>query len=83
MCVIYICVAEGNRPCHIVITSILHFSVLCVSVGSPMEVPKLANPTTEQIDKYHEQFLNCLIKLFEAQKHNYLKNADTVTLELI
>ncbi|KYQ51298.1 2-acylglycerol O-acyltransferase 1 [Trachymyrmex zeteki] len=53
-----------------------------VVVGSPVELPKIAEPTTEQINEYHEKFMKSLVELFETQKYNYIKNADNVTLEL-
>lgn len=53
-----------------------------VSVGSPLELPKIEEPTTEQINEYHKKFTDHLVELFEMQKHNYLKNADTIFLEL-
>lgn len=53
-----------------------------VVVGSPIELPKIAEPTVEQINEYHEKFMKGLIDLFETQKHNYLKNAENITLEL-
>lgn len=52
-----------------------------VVVGSPLELPKIEKPTAEQIDEYHKKFMDKLIELFETQKHNYIKNADSVTLE--
>lgn len=54
-----------------------------VVVGSPLELPKIEEPTTEQIDEYHEKFVNHLVELFENQKHNYMKNADSVKLEFL
>ncbi|EZA62914.1 hypothetical protein DMN91_002992 [Ooceraea biroi] len=53
-----------------------------VVVGSPIELPKIPKPTTEQIDEYHEKFTKQLIELFESQKHNYIKDAETTALEL-
>lgn len=53
-----------------------------VVVGSPIELPTIAEPTTEQIDEYHEKFVKGLVELFETQKHNYLENAENITLEL-
>lgn len=55
---------------------------LFIIVGSPVELPKIAEPTTEQINEYHEKFMKSLVELFETQKYNYIKNADNVTLEL-
>ncbi|XP_072757346.1 diacylglycerol O-acyltransferase 2 [Anoplolepis gracilipes] len=53
-----------------------------VVVGSSMELPKIEKPTAEQIDEYHKKFMEHLIKLFETYKHNYIKNAETATLEI-
>ncbi|XP_011879002.1 PREDICTED: 2-acylglycerol O-acyltransferase 2-like isoform X2 [Vollenhovia emeryi] len=52
-----------------------------VVVGSPIELPKITDPTPEEIDTYHDKFTKQLIELFETQKHNYIKNAEKVTLE--
>jgi len=51
-------------------------------VGSPIKLPKIAEPTTEQINEYHEKFIKGLVELFETQKHNYIKNAENIILEL-
>ncbi|XP_018397748.1 PREDICTED: diacylglycerol O-acyltransferase 2-like [Cyphomyrmex costatus] len=53
-----------------------------VVVGSPIELPKIAEPTIEQINEYHEKFMKSLVELFETQKYNYIKNAENITLEL-
>ncbi|XP_011878992.1 PREDICTED: diacylglycerol O-acyltransferase 2-like isoform X1 [Vollenhovia emeryi] len=52
-----------------------------VVVGSPIELPKITDPTPEEINTYHDKFTKQLIELFETQKHNYIKNAEKVTLE--
>lgn len=44
-------------------------------VGQPMEVPKLENPTSEEIEEYHAKFVEHLQRMFEEQKYNYLQNA--------
>ncbi|XP_034174495.1 2-acylglycerol O-acyltransferase 2-A [Osmia lignaria lignaria] len=54
-----------------------------VVVGSPMEVPKIPEPTKEQIDEYHEKFIKKLVELFETHKHKYIENADSIHLELL
>lgn len=59
-----------------------NFTILFIIVGSPIELPKIAEPTIEQINEYHEKFTKSLVKLFETQKHNYIKNAENITLEL-
>lgn len=53
-----------------------------VVVGSPIELPKIEKPTLEQVDEYHQKFIEHLVELFETQKHNYIKNAETTTLEI-
>lgn len=53
-----------------------------ISVGSPIELPKIAEPTADQINEHHEKFVQQLIELFETQKHNYLKNPEKAVLEL-
>lgn len=58
------------------------FTFLFITVGKPIELPKIAEPTTEQINEYHEKFMNGLVELFETQKHKYIKNAENATLEL-
>ncbi|KAL6268531.1 hypothetical protein P5V15_001664 [Pogonomyrmex californicus] len=54
---------------------------ITVVVGSPIELPKIAEPTGQQIDEYHKKFLKCLVELFETQKYNYIKNAEKISLE--
>ncbi|XP_076643263.1 2-acylglycerol O-acyltransferase 2-A [Halictus rubicundus] len=56
---------------------------ITVVVGSPVEVPKIPEPTAEHIDKYHEMFITRLVELFENNKHKYVENADSVNLELL
>jgi len=55
---------------------------LFILVGSPIKLPKIEEPALEEIDKFHDKFIKHLIELFETQKHNYIKNAEKVTLEL-
>lgn len=56
---------------------------ITVVVGSPIEVPKIEEPTTEQINEYHEKFIEQLCDLFEKNKHKYIENADSVFLEIL
>lgn len=53
-----------------------------VVVGRPLELPKIEKPTAEQIDEHHKKFMKHLIEFFETQKYNYIKNAETTTLEI-
>ncbi|KAG5864722.1 hypothetical protein JTB14_032574 [Gonioctena quinquepunctata] len=52
-------------------------------VGQPMDVPRIENPTTEEIDEYHGRFTEHLTKMFEEQKHNYLEKPEEMKLEII
>ncbi|XP_012276477.1 2-acylglycerol O-acyltransferase 2-B-like [Orussus abietinus] len=50
---------------------------ITVVVGSPMEIPKIPKPTTEQVDEYHAKFIDRLTEFFDKYKHEYLANPDT------
>ncbi|KAF3423505.1 hypothetical protein E2986_13092 [Frieseomelitta varia] len=52
-------------------------------VGSPMELPKIEEPTVEQIDEYHGKFIEHVVDFFEKEKHKYVENADSVHLEFV
>lgn len=41
-----------------------------------MEVPKIEQPTKEEVDQYHAEFVKRLTQMFEEQKHNYLVNPE-------
>ncbi|XP_043579954.1 2-acylglycerol O-acyltransferase 1-like [Bombus pyrosoma] len=56
---------------------------ITVVVGSPMELPKIEEPTREQVGEYHEKFVNHLVNFFENEKHKYIENADSVHLEFV
>ncbi|KAK0096999.1 hypothetical protein PV326_003642 [Microctonus aethiopoides] len=51
-----------------------------IVVGEPMEVPKILEPTNEQIDEYHAKFKSKLIELFETEKYKYLTNPQNTKL---
>ena len=38
------------------------------SVGKPIDVDKVAEPTKEQVDELHETYMAALTELFEAHK---------------
>ncbi|XKL69078.1 hypothetical protein PGB90_006847 [Kerria lacca] len=40
-------------------------------VGKPIPIPKIENPSKEQIDEYHSKFFKELYSLFEKYKHDY------------
>lgn len=56
---------------------------ITVVVGSPIDLPRIAEPTQEEIDEYHGKFVQGLVALFEAEKHKYIENADSVHLEIL
>ncbi|KAJ8971205.1 hypothetical protein NQ314_000807 [Rhamnusium bicolor] len=45
-------------------------------VGKPLDMPKIEEPTNDQIDEYHSKFLKLLAEMFEEQKYNYLENPE-------
>ncbi|XP_003395134.2 2-acylglycerol O-acyltransferase 1-like [Bombus terrestris] len=56
---------------------------ITVVVGSPMELPKIEEPTREQVEEYHEKFVKHLVNFFESEKHKYIEKADSVHLEFV
>lgn len=51
-------------------------------VGKPVDVPKIPEPTKEDIEKYHQLFKDALIELFEENKAKYIDNAEKTFLEI-
>ena len=49
-------------------------------VGTPIEVEKRENPTSEEIDLVHEKFVDGLVRLFEKYKNEFLENPQEVLL---
>lgn len=47
-----------------------------------MEVPKIEEPTVEQINEYHAKFTKQLIDLFETHKSKYLEDHENTYLIL-
>lgn len=56
---------------------------LNVVIGAPIHVPKIPNPTNDDIDRIHQIFCTEIEKLFETHKQKYVENADGVQLEII
>ncbi|KAJ3628316.1 hypothetical protein MTP99_015629 [Tenebrio molitor] len=52
-------------------------------VGRPIDVEKTDNPTSEQIDKLHQEFVDGIKKLFEEYKGNYVKEPEKTFLEIV
>ncbi|XP_050296536.1 2-acylglycerol O-acyltransferase 1-like [Anthonomus grandis grandis] len=49
-------------------------------VGSQMEVPKIENPSPEQVEEYHAKFVQHLQRTFEEEKFRYLENPENTKL---
>mmetsp|Transcript_2714 Transcript_2714/g.3867 ORF Transcript_2714/g.3867 Transcript_2714/m.3867 type:complete len:187 (-) Transcript_2714:323-883(-) len=43
---------------------------LTIVVGSPIDIPKTDEVTSEKIDEYHKLFVDELMKLFDRHKHS-------------
>ncbi|XP_050440927.1 2-acylglycerol O-acyltransferase 2-A-like [Adelges cooleyi] len=51
-------------------------------VGKPIDLPKISNPTKEEIDKYHKMYVTELTKLFEEHKNKYSTYPEEMNLVL-
>lgn len=49
-----------------------------VVVGKTLKLPTIANPTKEQIDKYHTEFVKAIEHIFNKYKDEFGVNADAV-----
>ncbi|KAJ3665921.1 hypothetical protein Zmor_001385 [Zophobas morio] len=49
-------------------------------LGTPIEVGKRENPTTEEIDLVHQKFLEELVRLFETHKNEFMENPQEALL---
>lgn len=47
------------------------------TVGKPIPVDKIENPTEEDVEGLHRRFIEDIIKLFDEEKHKYLEEPDT------
>ncbi|XP_014294128.1 2-acylglycerol O-acyltransferase 2 [Halyomorpha halys] len=52
-------------------------------VGRPIEIPKIAEPTQEQIDQYHKLYTEELLRLFNEHKHKYVDDYENTHLEIV
>jgi hypothetical protein len=50
------------------------------SVGTPIPVEKVPEPTQQQISELHQKFTEELKALFETKKHMFLTNPETTHL---
>lgn len=44
---------------------------ISLSVGAPIPVPKISEPTQADIDDMHTKYVKALLDLFYAHKENY------------
>lgn len=63
--------------------SLTLISLFIFLVGKPIDVPKISNPTNEQIEEYHQKFKQAISELFEKEKHKYIENSEKVRLEIL
>ncbi|XP_063243582.1 diacylglycerol O-acyltransferase 2-like [Bacillus rossius redtenbacheri] len=52
-------------------------------VGKPMEVPKIPEPTREEVDEVHKKFTDHLIAFFEEEKHKYVSDPEKTFLKIV
>jgi 2-acylglycerol O-acyltransferase 2 len=43
-------------------------------VGKPIDVPKIEHPTDEDVNKFHQMYIDELQRLYETYKDVYHKN---------
>nr|XP_024215233.1 acyl-CoA wax alcohol acyltransferase 2-like [Halyomorpha halys] len=52
-------------------------------VGRPIQLPKVNEPSSEQIEHYHSLFTEELIKLFNEHKHKYTEDPENTNLIIV
>ncbi|XP_045467973.1 2-acylglycerol O-acyltransferase 2-A-like [Harmonia axyridis] len=60
-----------------------HRRPITVLVGPPIEVEKNEHPSMEEVDKYHQLFIDELITMFEKNKHLYIEDSEDIHIELV
>mmetsp|Transcript_7984 Transcript_7984/g.12110 ORF Transcript_7984/g.12110 Transcript_7984/m.12110 type:complete len:323 (+) Transcript_7984:166-1134(+) len=53
---------------------------LLFAIGGPIEIPKISNPTDEQVKVFHQGFCDALVDLFERCKFDYGWGHKTIKL---
>lgn len=53
-----------------------------VVIGKSIELPQIAEPSSEEIDKYHSIYINKYIELFNKFKGKYASEGEKATLEI-
>lgn len=49
---------------------------LITVVGKPLQLPKIAHPTEEEVQHYHALYVSTLEQLFETHKKQFAANPD-------
>ncbi|KAF5299238.1 hypothetical protein FQA39_LY02411 [Lamprigera yunnana] len=60
-----------------------HRKPIYTIIGRPIELVKIPNPTQEQIDEIHKEFVKQLVALFEEHKHKYLSHPEKSWLNIL
>lgn len=56
---------------------------LTVVVGKSIELPKIDNPSKEDVDKYHSLFIKSIVDLFDKHKGKYAATGEKAILEVV
>lgn len=54
-----------------------------VVVGKPISLPHIAEPTSDDVNKYHELYITSMTSLFEKYKEKYAFDGKKAMLELL
>lgn len=54
-----------------------------VVVGKPVELPHIASPTKEDVDRYHQEVLKAYVELFDKFKGKYAAQGNDAHLEIL
>lgn len=72
-------VLSGAAHCHQIDGALVQTVSLSVSVGEPITVPKIEDPTAETVDLYHGMYIKSLLSLFDKYKARFgLKESDVL-----
>lgn len=52
-------------------------------IGKPFALPKIENPTAEDVDKYHALYIEKLQALFNKYKGKYAVDKENAVLEIL
>lgn len=53
---------------------------LTTVVGTPIDVPKVVEPSRKLIDEYHAKYVDALTRLFEEHKEKYVERPEEAVL---